>query len=103
MRHKRTISRRRFSLAASTYAPTFTRGERLHSALRATIMPWRDRANHAKVVSMAEAFICDKSSNRAWAFWIAKEIEALDHTPLVHKWSASTPPIRFSAWCQTNT
>jgi hypothetical protein len=66
-------------------------------------MPWSDRANHAKVVSMAEAFICDKSSNRAWAFWIAKEIEALDHTPLVHKWSASTPPIRFSAWCQTNT
>ena len=62
-------------------------------------MPWRDRANHAKVVSMAEAFICDKSSNRAWAFWIAKEIEALDHTPLVRKWSASTPPIKFSAWC----
>ena len=35
---------------------------------------------------MADIFISYTSSDRDWAFWIAKELEALDHTPRVHEW-----------------
>ena len=35
---------------------------------------------------MADIFISYTSSDREWAFWIARELEALGHTPRVHEW-----------------
>ena len=35
---------------------------------------------------MADIFVSYTSSDRDWAFWIAKELEALSHTPHVHEW-----------------
>src|SRR3984957_15445347 len=35
---------------------------------------------------MADIFISYTSSDRDWAFWIAKELNALGHTPHVHEW-----------------
>jgi tetratricopeptide (TPR) repeat protein len=35
---------------------------------------------------MADVFVSYTSSDREWAFWIAKELEALGHTPRVHEW-----------------
>jgi hypothetical protein len=35
---------------------------------------------------MADIFISYTKSDRDWAFWIAKELRALDHTPHIHEW-----------------
>ncbi len=35
---------------------------------------------------MADIFVSYTSSDRDWAFWIAKALEALGHTPHVHEW-----------------
>ena len=35
---------------------------------------------------MADIFVSYTSSDRDWAFWIAKELEALHHIPHVHEW-----------------
>ena len=35
---------------------------------------------------MADYFISYTKTDRDWAFWIAKELEALGHTPHVHEW-----------------
>ena len=35
---------------------------------------------------MADIFISDTSSDRDWAFWIAKALEALGHAPHIHEW-----------------
>jgi hypothetical protein len=35
---------------------------------------------------MADIFVSYTNSDRDWAFWIAKELEALDHTPHIHEW-----------------
>jgi tetratricopeptide (TPR) repeat protein len=35
---------------------------------------------------VADIFISYTSADRDWAFWIAKELEALGHTPRVHEW-----------------
>jgi TIR domain len=35
---------------------------------------------------MADIFISYTSSDRDWAFWIAKELKALGHVPHVHEW-----------------
>src|SRR5262249_53985685 len=35
---------------------------------------------------MADIFISYTSSDCDWAFWIAKELEALGHTPHIHEW-----------------
>ena len=35
---------------------------------------------------MADYFISYTSSDRDWAHWIGKELEALSHTPHVHEW-----------------
>jgi hypothetical protein len=35
---------------------------------------------------LADIFISYTSSDRDWAFWIAKELEALGHTPHIHEW-----------------
>jgi tetratricopeptide (TPR) repeat protein len=37
-------------------------------------------------VRVAEIFISYTSSDRDWAFWIAKELTALGHTPHIHEW-----------------
>ena len=55
-------------------------------------------------------------SDRDWAFWIAKELEALGHTPHIHEWeikggddiyawmeSATMPPTMCSASSRTST
>ena len=35
---------------------------------------------------MADIFISYTSSDRDWAFWVAKELQALGHVPHVHEW-----------------
>jgi TIR domain len=35
---------------------------------------------------MADIFISYTSSDRDWAFWIARELEALGHAAHVHEW-----------------
>jgi tetratricopeptide (TPR) repeat protein len=35
---------------------------------------------------VADIFVSYTSSDREWAFWIAKELEALGHSPHVHEW-----------------
>ena len=35
---------------------------------------------------MADIFVSYTSSDRDWAFWIAKELDALAHTPHIHEW-----------------
>src|SRR5262249_2136409 len=40
----------------------------------------------ATLCGMADIFISYTSSDRDWAFWIAKELEALGHTHQVHEW-----------------
>jgi tetratricopeptide (TPR) repeat protein len=35
---------------------------------------------------VADIFVSYTSSDRDWAFWLAKELEALSHTPHVHEW-----------------
>jgi tetratricopeptide (TPR) repeat protein len=37
-------------------------------------------------VCVADIFVSYTSSDRDWAFWIAKELEALGHAPRVHEW-----------------
>ncbi len=62
---------------------------------------------------MADIFVSYTSSDKDWAFWIGKELEALGHTPHVHEWeikvvvtsmpgwsSATTPPTMCSACCR---
>ena len=36
--------------------------------------------------AMADIFISYTAADRDWAFWIAKELEALGHVPHVHEW-----------------
>jgi hypothetical protein len=35
---------------------------------------------------VADIFVSYTSSDKDWAFWIGKELEALGHTPHVHEW-----------------
>jgi hypothetical protein len=35
---------------------------------------------------VADIFVSYTGSDRDWAFWIAKELEALGHTPHIHEW-----------------
>jgi tetratricopeptide (TPR) repeat protein len=39
-----------------------------------------------KVQCVADFFVSFTSTDRDWAFWITKELEALGHTPHVHEW-----------------
>jgi hypothetical protein len=65
---------------------------------------------------VADIFISYTSSDRDWAFWIAKELEAFGHTPHVHEWEIiggddiyawmerdTTPPTTCSVLCRTST
>jgi hypothetical protein len=38
---------------------------------------------------LADIFVSYTSSDREWAFWIAQELEKLDHAPHVHEWEIS--------------
>jgi hypothetical protein len=35
---------------------------------------------------MADIFVSYTSSDRDWAFWVAKELKTLGHVPQVHEW-----------------
>src|SRR5215471_3032562 len=35
---------------------------------------------------MADIFVSYTSSDRDWAFWIGRELEALGHVPHIHEW-----------------
>ncbi len=37
-------------------------------------------------LAVADIFISYTSSDREWAFWIARELESLGHTPHIHEW-----------------
>jgi Tfp pilus assembly protein PilF len=50
---------------------------------------------------MADIFISYTSSDRAWAFWIAKELETLAHIPHVHEWEISAGDDIYS-WMQAH-
>ena len=39
---------------------------------------------------MADIFISYTSGDRDWAFWIAKELEGLGHTPRIHEWEINS-------------
>jgi hypothetical protein len=43
----------------------------------------------AEDVGMADIFVSYTSSDREWAFWIAKELKALGHAPHIHEWEIS--------------
>jgi TIR domain len=45
---------------------------------------------------MADIFVSYTISDREWAYWIAKELEALGHTPHVHEWEVK--PWRNGFW-----
>ncbi len=49
----------------------------------ATLEPALACRDHA---AMDDFFISYTRSDRDWAFWIAKELEAVGHTPHVHEW-----------------
>jgi hypothetical protein len=38
---------------------------------------------------VADIFVSYTGSDRDWAFWIGKELEALGHMPLIHEWQVS--------------
>ena len=43
---------------------------------------------------VADIFVSYTSSDRDWAFWIAKELEALGHAPHVHEWEIERLALR---------
>jgi len=49
---------------------------------------------------MADIFISYTSSDRDWAFWIAKELQALGHTPHVHEFEVNAGADIY-AWMET--
>jgi hypothetical protein len=50
---------------------------------------------------MADIFVSYTSSDRDWAFWIAKELQALGHAPHVHEWEIRSGDDIY-AWMQTH-
>ena len=46
-------------------------------------------ANGVQRWALADIFVSYTSSDREWAYWIAQELEKLDHTPHVHEWEIS--------------
>jgi tetratricopeptide (TPR) repeat protein len=50
---------------------------------------------------LADIFISYTSSDRDWAFWIAKELEALGHTPHIYEWEVNAGADIY-AWMQTH-
>jgi hypothetical protein len=35
---------------------------------------------------VADIFVSYTSTDRDWAFWVAKQLEPLGHTPHIHEW-----------------
>jgi tetratricopeptide (TPR) repeat protein len=50
---------------------------------------------------MADIFVSYTSSDRDWAYWIAKELEAQDHTPHIHEWEIGSGDDIY-AWMETH-
>jgi hypothetical protein len=48
---------------------------------------------------LADIFVSYTSSDRDWAFWIAQELERLDHTPHVHDWEIG-PGGDIASWME---
>src|ERR1700693_1766843 len=65
---------------ASALALTLARNH--HARVAITV----DRGPATRMTSVADIFISYTGADRDWAFWIAKEVEALGHTPRVHEW-----------------
>jgi TIR domain len=64
-------------------------GDPLRSASRARIISGhicRRGADHREDGRVADIFVSYTSSDRDWAFWIAKQLEPLGHTPHIHEW-----------------
>jgi TIR domain len=58
--------------------------------LRQAISLDSELAGHAHCFTKAaDIFISYTSSDRYWAYWIAKELETLGHTPHVHEWEVN--------------
>jgi tetratricopeptide (TPR) repeat protein len=68
--------------------------------LQRAIIILPDGARGTRAVGMADIFVSYTSSDRDWAFWIAKELQALDHTPHVHEWEIEGGADIY-AWMQT--
>jgi tetratricopeptide (TPR) repeat protein len=49
---------------------------------------------------VADFFVSYTSADRDWAFWIAKELEALGHVPHVHEWEIKSGDDIY-AWMET--
>src|SRR4030095_11342520 len=56
------------------------------NAIAAKLYLPRPRSIRIGAKAMADIFISYTAADRDWAFWIAKEREALDHVPHVHEW-----------------
>ena len=67
------------------------------------LIVWPDFDNTAgcepESVRMADIFISYTSSDREWAYWLAKKLEALGHTPRIHEYAAygRAPPAPWQA------
>ncbi len=48
---------------------------------------------------MANIFVSYTASDKAWAFWIAQELEKLDYNPNVHEWEISAGG-NIAAWME---
>jgi len=48
---------------------------------------------------MAKIFVSYTASDKAWAFWIAQELEKLGHNPHVHEWEISAGG-NIAAWME---
>jgi tetratricopeptide (TPR) repeat protein len=48
------------------------------------------RAQPSEASRVADIFISYTASDRDWAFWVAKELEALGHVPRVHEWEINS-------------
>ena len=59
------------------------------STLRTPRLQTMMRSHPSEQKLMANIFISYTSSDRDWAFWIAKELEALGDTPHVHEWEVN--------------
>ena len=52
---------------------------------------------------MADIFVSYTTSDRDWAFWIAKELEELGHMAHVHEWRLQAAKIYTAGWSGVST
>jgi hypothetical protein len=82
---KRKTNLSKSSVSACNARPVHTPG--LRTPTRHTIMR---RAQPSGTTRVADIFISYTASDREWAFWVAKELEALGHVPRVHEWEINS-------------